>query len=202
MRVVEAWCSRGTAAIAEFNSLIELTTAIPDEDAAVAHVGSVRWASGAFCPYCGSTKVYHFSDKRTNKCSDCRQRFSIKVGTIFEDSKVSLRKWLMAIWMLSSHKKGIASTQLAREIDVTQKTAWFMLHRLRAAVETKSFDAALDGMVEADKTFIGSKEENKHANKRTPAGQGGANKAAMMDVMERGGDLRARKIERLTAEAM
>ena len=186
----------------EFNSLIEMTTAIPDEDAAIAHFTSVRWVNGAFCPHCGSTKVYHFSDNRTHKCGDCRQRFSIKVGTIFEDSKVPLRKWLMAIWLLTSHKKGVASTQLARDIDVTQKTAWFMLHRLRAAAETKSFNEPLDGMVEADETFIGGKEKNKHADKRTPGSQGGANKVAVMGLMERGGELRARKMERLTAETM
>ena len=126
----------------EFSNLTELMTAIPDEDAAIAQFISVRWANGAFCPHCGSTKVYHFSDNRTHKCSDCRQRFSIKVGTIFEDSKVSLRKWLMAIWLLTMHKKGVASTQLARDIDVTQKTAWLMLHRLRAAAETRSFNDA------------------------------------------------------------
>lgn len=195
-------CSEGIGAMTEFNSLIEMTTAIPDEDAAIAHFTSVRWANGASCPHCGSVKVYHFSDNRTHKCGDCRQRFSIKVGTIFEDSKVPLRKWLMAIWLLTSHKKGVASTQLARDIDVTQKTAWFMLHRLRAAAETKSFNEPLDGMVEADETFIGGKEKNKHADKRTPGSQGGANKIGVMGLMERGGELPARKMERLTAETM
>ena len=97
----------------------------------------------------------------------------------------------MAIWLLTSHKKGVASTQLARDINVTQKTAWFMLHRLRAAAETKSFNEPLDGMVEADETFIGGKEKNKHAEKRTPGSQGGANKIAVRGMMER-----------LTAETM
>jgi len=101
--------------MADFNTLIEMMAAVPDEDAAVAHFTQLRWAKGAFCPYCASERVYHFSDNRTHKCGDCRQRFSIKVGTIFEDSKVPLRKWLMAIWLLTLHKKGIASTQLAKD---------------------------------------------------------------------------------------
>jgi hypothetical protein len=81
----------------EFDSLFQLMNAIPDEPAAISHFTAIRWKRGAFCPYRGSTKIYHFGDKKAHRCGDCRQRFSIKVGTIFEDSKVPLRKWLMAI---------------------------------------------------------------------------------------------------------
>ena len=100
----------------------------------------------------------------------------------------------MAIYLITSHKKGIASTQLARDIAVTQKTAWFMLHRLRHAAETKSFNAPLKGQVEADETFIGGKEKNKHAGKKKPGSQGGANKAVVFGMLERGGELRARTV--------
>lgn len=179
--------------IKQFASLHEMVAAFPDEQAAIDHLRSIRWRDGAFCPHCGSTRVYHFSDNRTHKCGDCRQRFSIKVGTIFEDSKIGLHKWFMAIYLITSHKKGIASTQLARDIAVTQKTAWFMLHRLRHAAETKSFNAPLKGQVEADETFIGGKEKNKHAHKKTPGSQG-ANKAVVFGMLERGGELRARKV--------
>ena len=175
----------------EFQSLIELVTAIPDEQAAIDHFTAIRWKNGAFCPHCGSTKVYHFSDKKTHKCGDCRQRFSIKVGTIFEDTKIPVRKWLMAIWLITSHKKGIASTQLAKDIGVTQKTAWFMLHRLRAGAETKSFKAPLQGYVEADETYVGGKEKNKHAHRRTGHKQGGSGKEMVVGILERGGELRA-----------
>ena len=185
--------------MADFNTLIEMTTAIPDEDAAVAHFTQVRWANGAFCPYCGSDRVYHFSDNRTHKCGACRQRFSIKVGTIFEDSKVPLRKWLMAIWLLTSHKKGIASTQLAKDVGVTQKTAWFMLHRLRHAAATKSFNAPLDGEVE--ETFVGGKSKNKHANKRTGI-RGTAGKAIVVGALERGGDVVAKVVSNTDAATL
>ncbi len=179
--------------MAEFRTLVDLFDAIPDEDAAIAHFTSIRWRSGAFCPHCGGSKVYTFADRKTHKCAakGCAARFSIKVGTIFEDSKVPLRKWLAAIWLLTSHKKGVASTTLARDIGVTQKTAWFMLHRLREAATTKSFNAPLEGVVEADETFVGGKEKNKHASKRTGDTKGGKGKAVVMGVVERGGEVRA-----------
>ena len=187
--------------MADFNTLIEMMAAIPDEDAAIAHFTQVRWANGVFCPYCGSDRVYHFSDNRTHKCGACRQRFSIKVGTIFEASKVPLRKWLMAIWLLTSHKKGIASTQLAKDIGVTQKTAWFMLHRLRHAAATKSFNAPLDGEVEVDETFVGGKSKNKHADKRTGI-RGTAGKAIVVGALERGGDVVAKVVSNTDAATL
>ena len=181
----------------EFATLYALFEAIPDEQAAIDHFRSIRWKNGAFCPYCGVIRVYHFSDNRTHKCGDCRQRFSIKVGTIFEDTKIPLRKWFAAIWMITSHKKGIASTQLARDIGVTQKTAWFMLHRLRHAARTRSFNRPLDGEIEVDETFIGGKAKNRSLSarqaqratgKRT---HGTAGKTIVMGILERGGELRA-----------
>lgn len=175
-----------------FDSLLQLVNAIPDEQAAIDHFTAIRWKRTAFCPYCNSTKIYHFSDKRTHKCGDCKQRFSIKVGTIFEDTKIPLRKWFMAIWSITSNRKGVASTQLARDIGVTQKTAWFMLHRLRHAIRTQSFNRPLDGDIEADETFIGGKERNKHAAKR-----GKDKKAIVLGMLERGGELRTTEIENL-----
>ena len=177
--------------LARFNSLFDMMEAFPDEQSCVDHLRSIRWKDGAFCPYCGSAKVYHFSDKRTHKCGECKQRFSIKVGTIFEDSKIPLRKWFMAVWLLTSHKKGIASTTLARDIEVTQKTAWFMLHRLRHAARTRSFNRPLKGTVEVDETFVGGKEKNKHESKRRKAGRGAVGKAVVFGALERNGEFRA-----------
>ena len=181
--------------IQQFDSLTQMMEVLTDEQVCVDHLLAIR-------PHCGGTKVYHFADRRTHKCGDCRQRFSIKVGTIFEDTKLPLRKWFMAVWMVTSHTKGIASTQLAKDLDITQKSAWFMLHRLRHAAQTKSFNAPLSGMVEAAETYIGGKEKNKHAHKRTPGSQGGANKIAVMGIMERDGELRAKVVPDSTAETL
>ncbi|RNC89150.1 MAG: IS1595 family transposase [Oricola sp.] len=176
----------------QFNSLFEMMEAFPDEQAAIDHLRCIRWGENderAHCPHCGSTKVYNFSDKRNHKCGDCKKRFSIKVGTIFEDSKIPLRKWFMAIWLITSHKKGVASTTLARDIKVTQKTAWFMLHRLRHAARTQSFNRPLEGTVEVDETFMGGKDKNKHADKRSGK-RGPSGKAVVWGALERDGELR------------
>ena len=160
----------------QFDSLVEMMEVFADEQTCIDHLRAIRWKDGPYCPYCGSTRVYHFSDKRNHKCGDCRKRFSIKVGTIFEDTKLPLRKWFAAIWLLTSHKKGVSSAQLARDLKITQKSAWFVLHRLRYAARTKSFNRPLKGEIEIDETFLGGKEKNKHASKRKHAGRGGKGK--------------------------
>ncbi len=177
-----------------FDSLFDLMDAFPDEQSCVDHLRSIRWKDGEFCPHCGGFRVYTFSDRKTFKCGDCRARFSIKVGTIFEDTKLPLRKWFMAIWLITNHPKGIASTTLAKDLKITQKSAWFVLHRLRHAARTTSFNAPLEGTVEADTTFVGGKEKNKHADKKTPGSQGGANKAVVLGMVERDGELRAKHV--------
>jgi transposase-like protein len=176
----------------EFESLYELFEAIPDEDAAREHFTSIRWKHGEFCPYCGHGTVYHFADNKTYKCQACRRRFWIGVGTVMEGTKIPVRKWLAAIWLITSHKKGIASLQLAKDIHVTQKTAWFMLHRLRHAARTRSFNRPLKGEVEADEVFVGGKDKNRHAHKR-----GKDDKAVVFGILERGGELRAKPIKSL-----
>ncbi|PHS77454.1 MAG: DDE transposase [Robiginitomaculum sp.] len=179
----------------EFNSLFDMMEAFPTEQHAIDHLREIRWGKddvNAHCPHCGSTKVYHFSDNKNHKCGDCRKRFSIKVGTIFEDSKIQLRKWFMAIWLITSHKKGIASTTLAKDIKVTQKTAWFMLHRLRHASQTKSFNAPFDGDVEVDEAYIGGKAINMHKHQIKARKQ--YEKAAVVGVIKRNGELRAKHI--------
>jgi transposase-like protein len=179
--------------VTQFDSLFDLMDAFPDEQVCIDHVRAIRWKDGEFCPYCGDGRIYHFSDRKTFKCGACRQRFSIKVGTIFEDTKLPLRKWFMAIWMIANHPKGIASTTLAKDLKITQKSAWFVLHRLRHAARTNSFNAPLKGTVEADTTFVGGKDQNRHAKDRK-RGFGGKGKAVVLGVVEREGELRAEHI--------
>jgi transposase-like protein len=114
-----------------FESLIDLFRAFPNEDACIKHLRTIRWRKGEFCPRCGHDKLYDFKRIRLFKCKQCRSNFSIRVGTIFEDSKLPLQTWFAAIWLITNHPKGVASTTLAKDLKVTQKTAWFILHRLR-----------------------------------------------------------------------
>lgn len=188
--------------IRQFESLYEMMQVFGDEQACIDHFRAIRWKDGAFCPHCGSTRVYHFSDNRSHKCGDCRKRFSIRVGTIFEDSKLPLRVWFMAIFFISSHKKGIASTQLAKDLGITQKSAWFVLHRLRYAARTKSFNRPLDGTVEVDETYVGGKEGNKHAHRRDGDKRGGKGKAAVVGILQREGELRVSKVERVDGKTL
>lgn len=176
--------------IAEVDSLFDLMATFPDEQACVDHLRSIRWCDGEFCPHCNGNRIYHFSDRKTFKCGECKSRFSIKVGTIFEDTKLPLRKWFMAIWLITNHPKGIASTTLAKDLKITQKSAWFVLHRLRHAARTQSFNAPLSGTVEADTTYVGGKEKNKHSKDRKGGTQGGAGKEIVLGILERDGELR------------
>lgn len=188
--------------IAQVDSLFDLAATFPDEQSCLDHLQAIRWKDGEFCPYCGGGRIYHFSDRKTFKCGDCRQRFSIKVGTIFEDTKLPLRKWFMAIWLMTNHPKGIASTTLAKDLKVTQKTAWFVMHRLRHASTTKSFNAPLKGTIETDTTFVGGKEKNKHSKDRTGGTQGGAGKEVVLGILERDGELRAGHVPNTKGETL
>ena len=148
---------------------------------------SLRWPDGIVCPTCGSGDVTFLASRNLFQCRHrhSRRQFSIKVGTIFEDSPIGLDKWLPAIWMIANDKNGISSYELHRALGVTQKTGWFMLHRIRLAMQTESFDK-FGGEVEVDETFIGGKARNMHADKRAARGAS-AGKAVVMGLLERHG---------------
>lgn len=157
-----------------------------------------EWEDGVICPRCGSSKVGFLKNQLRWQCSNRhpRRQFSIKVGTIFEDSPLGLDKWLPAMWLIQNCKNGISSHEIARALGVTQKTAWFMLHRIRL-VQQGEHGGKLAGEVEVDETFIGGKARNMHASKRAQRihGTGGKDKTAVMGFLERGGEVRTAVVE-------
>lgn len=181
-----------------FKTLPALFAAFPTEQSAVDHFTSIQWRNGAFCPLCGNAnaeRIGTLTGTNVHKCYVCRKRFSIRVGTIFQDTKLPLRTWYAAIWMITNHPKGIASTTLATDLGITQKTAWFVLHRLRHAQKTKSFNAPLSGEVAVDETAVGGSEKNRHANKRKNLGRGSIGKTIVMGLVEKDGEVRAGVID-------
>jgi transposase-like protein len=157
---------------------------------------SLRWPDGVVCPTCGRKDVVFLANQRKWQCKSVHghRQFSAKVGTIFEDSPISLDKWLAALWMIANCKNGISSYEVGRALGVTQKSAWFMMHRIRLAMQSKSF-LKLGGegkAVEVDETFIGGKARNMHVDvrERRITGTGGKDKTVVMGMLERGGEVR------------
>lgn len=188
----------------KFNTLIETTMYFSDEQVCRDYLENIRWGGFPVCPHCGHKEVYIYSNGKLYKCKECKEQFTVKVGTIFEDSKISLSKWFVVIYLLTAHKKGISSLQLHRDIGVTQKTAWFMLQRIRYAIRTKSFNAPLKNFVEADETYVGGKAKNKHACKRLEGTQGRntQDKTAVFGLVERGGNVMAQTVKDVSGNTL
>src|SRR5438034_61005 len=167
-------------------------------DNALNFVVSLRWPAGVVCPRCGSKEVRFLKSRKIWECPDCteKRQFSAKVGTVMEDSPISLDKWMCAFWLIANAKNGISSYELHRSLGVTQKTAWFMLHRIRLAMQDGSIEK-FSGKVEADETFIGGRARNMHADKRAKLqkGRGSIGKVAVMGLLERNSPERASRIK-------
>src|SRR5271170_7027235 len=149
----------------EDKGLLEAIRFFSDPQTCVEAVANVRWPDGPFCPKCLRKRLSFLKTRLMWKCLDCKKQFTVKVGTIFEDSPIGLDKWLCAMWLIANCKNGVSSYEIARDLKVTQKTAWFMLHRIRHAMQTGTF-AKLSGEVEADETFVGGKSKNMHYEER------------------------------------
>ena len=143
------------------NTLLEAVRYFSDLDVATEFVAKMRWPDGPVCPRCEGREYSYITTRRLWKCKSCKKQYSVKLGSIFEDSALGLDKWLPAVWLIANSKNGISSHELGRALGTTQKSAWFMLHRIRLAMQSGSFDM-LSGTVEVDETFIGGKARNMH----------------------------------------
>ncbi len=176
--------------MSEPKTLIEAVRHFSDLDVCHAYMVALKWPDGAIrCPSCGCDKIGLIQSRRLLQCKnvECRRQLSAKVGTIFEDSPIGLDKWFVAVWVIANCKNGVSSCELARAIGVQQKSAWFMLHRIRAAMETNSF-RKLNGEVESDETYVGGKAVNMHAERREEViqGRGAVGKTIVQGLLERG----------------
>jgi transposase-like protein len=191
----------GNKIMTEPTSLQEAIVFFSNPDNCIDYLALRRWPDGRVtCPNCGSDKVKFNPNRRRWQCSShhTKRQFSIKVGTIMEDSAITLDKWLMAMWMVTNCKNGVSSYEIARDVKVTQKSAWFMLHRIRLAMQDEHFGSKLGGEVEADETFIGGKARNMHKSvyerRITGMGQSFKDKTIVMGILERGGRIRTQVI--------
>ena len=171
-------------------SLVEIIRMFPDDDAAAEWFAKARWPDGAWCPHCGSTNVQSGAKHASQpyRCRDCRKRFSVKTGTAMHDSKLGLQVWAIATYLMTTGLKGTASMKLHRDLDITQKTAWHLAHRLRETWQDENDNGPdFAGPVEADETYMGGKMKNMHADKCQSAFNIDPQSACKIDPPERHG---------------
>ncbi len=191
-----------------FLNLATLSHLFTDETAAREFIESKVWPNGPVCPHCACGEVYTLTPKAGSKhpvrpgvfkCKECRKQFTVRIGTIFEDSKLPFSKWLMTIHLMTSSKKGVSSLQISRELGITVKSAWFMTHRIRAAMTLPDGEPPLKGTVEADETYVGGKPRpgtGYHKRGR------GTSKAPVAVLVERDGNVRVKHVENVTRETL
>jgi transposase-like protein len=182
--------------IGTFKSITELEKAFPDETACVTYFRDMRWPEGVKCVHCDATKVYTLKNL-TFKCGACAKKFTVRNGTIFEDSKLPLTMWFRAIFLMISNPKGVSSMEIHRQLGVTQKTAWFVVQRIRELTIAMGKKPIMAGTVQVDEMYVGGKEKWKHANKKSEGAQGYGSyktKTGVIGLIEKGGELRIEKI--------
>jgi transposase-like protein len=181
----------------QFTNLYDLQRYFTNETICREYLERFRWNGNPVCPFCNSDRPYKLKDNKTYKCSnkECKHKFTATVGTIFENTKIPLSKWFVAMYLITSHKKGISSLQLHRDLGVTQKTAWFINHRIREMLKDNAPEL-LSNVVEIDETYVGGKDRFKHNSKKTGSTQGRStkNKTVMFGLLERKGKVVAYKI--------
>jgi transposase-like protein len=179
----------------KFNSILELMNAFDTEQKCIDHLTEARWEGYVVSPFDEDSKVYVCKNNRY-RCKNTGKYFNAKTGTLFDNTKISLQKWFLAMWLITSHKKGISSLQLAKDIKVTQKTAWFMLQRIRKCFNIEN-DNDLGNEVEVDETYVGGKNKNRHNHKKVVGCQGRSSqdKTPIVGMIECGGKLNAYKVD-------
>jgi transposase-like protein len=179
--------------------LLEAVRYFADLDVATAYFAERRWPDRPVCPRCGGVESSYIKTRRVWTCKGCKKQYSVKLGTVFEDSPLGLDKWLPAVWLAANSKNGISSHELGRALGITQKSAWFMLHRIRLAMRQGTFEM-LSGEVEVDETYIGGKARNMHkAQRARKVGRGrkAGNKVVVVGMVERGGKVRASVVDNI-----
>lgn len=176
-------------------NIIQIYKKFPTQNACLAHLEQVRWNNEPVCPYCKSKKQSPLPKEHRYHCNSCNKSYSVTVGTIFHSTKMDLQKWFLGITLVLNAKKGLSARQLSRDIEVTKDTAWRMQMQIRKAF--REYGDLLQGIVEADETYIGGKNKNKHADKKTKGGQGRntKDKTAVVGVVQRGGKVVAQKVK-------
>ena len=179
----------------EIKSVLDLIKAFPTEQSCIDHLEIIRWNGNVVSPFDATSKVYNCKGNKY-MCKNTQKYFNVKTNTIFDNTKLELQKWFLAIWIVTSHKKGISSLQLGRDLDITQKSAWFMLQRIRKCFGIEN-NNTLDNEVEADETYVGGKNKNRHNDKKAIASQGRSAKDKTPDVgtVQRKGKLNANVVE-------
>ena len=184
----------------DFNSILELIQAFPDDQSCIDHLEQLRWNGNVVSPFNAESKVYNCKGNKY-KCKESGKYFNVKTNTIFDNTKLPLQKWFLAIWLATSHKKGISSLQLGRDLNITQKSAWFMLQRIRECFDLNDNDK-MEGEIEADETYVGGKEKNKHGDKKIKNASGSVGKAPVLGMVQRGGKVAAMKVDDTTFESL
>lgn len=187
----------------EFKSIFDLLKAFPTEQSCIDHLEKLQWNGNVVSPFDATSKVYKCAGNKY-KCKNTGKYFNVRTNTIFDNTKIPLQKWFLALYVFSSHKKGISSHQLAKDISVTQKSAWFLLHRLRYAFDHPNFKKVVGNVVEIDECGVGGESYNKHSSKKARNEEGNtiSTKACVIGMRERGGNVVAKVVFDRTRESL